>query len=124
MAPGDSFIVLGAETVSARLTLGDSLHAEVVRISVPELALEAPAPVETGTVVLGARVQMAAPVLAFAGKTLQMDLEETSSLSIYYLERLLQEMVIGILVDHARSRVIPALHERGCSAGLNPPASS
>ncbi|VEI02993.1 DNA-binding transcriptional activator FeaR [Acidipropionibacterium jensenii] len=36
-----------------------------------------------------------------------MDLDDSSSLSIYYLERLLQEMVIGILVDHARSRVLP-----------------
>jgi AraC-like DNA-binding protein len=36
-----------------------------------------------------------------------MDPEDASSLSVYYLERLLQEMMIGILVDQARSRVIP-----------------
>lgn len=104
---GDCFVVLDAQSVRVRLAPRLGREAEIVRITVPGLAIEAPVRVKTGAVIRADRVPMTSPVLAFARKTLLMDLEEASSLSIYYLERLAQEMAIGILVDNARSRVIP-----------------
>lgn len=105
--PGDAFVVLNADTASTRLIPGAPGSAELVRISVPQLALEAPVPIETGTVIRSAKVPMMWPVISFAKSALLIDLDETSSLSVYYLERLIQEMTIGVLVDHARSKVAP-----------------
>lgn len=103
LGPQDCLEVIGAGPITVR-ALSD---AEIVQLSIPRLAVEAPVPVETGTLVRAGSVSMTSPVLAFAREALLMDLEDASSLSIYYLERLLQEMAIGILVDHARSRIMP-----------------
>ncbi len=103
IGPGDAAIVLGTDSIQSRATAG----GEILQISVPQLALESPVPLETGTVIRSDRVPMTWPVLAFTRSTLGMDSDDASSLSVYYLERLLQEMTIGILVDNARSKVMP-----------------
>lgn len=79
----------------------------MVQISVPQLAMESPVPTATGTVIPSAGVHLLKPLTAFALSVLSLDGEPVSSLSVYYLERLLQEMVIGTLVDDARSAAMP-----------------
>lgn len=103
LVPGDAVVALDTRSLRADVCAGTC----IVQISIPQLALESPVPVETGTVIRSERVQMTWPVLTFTENTFRMGVEETSSLSIYYVERLLQEMTIGVLVDNARSRVMP-----------------
>ena len=54
---GDCVIVLGTSSVPVRLVPSAAGKAEIVRITVPELARDAPVPVETGTVIRLFRIQ-------------------------------------------------------------------
>jgi AraC-like DNA-binding protein len=48
-----------------------------------------------------------APFVDFAVRSASQPEVEPSTFSAYYFERLLQEMVIGVLVDSARARAVP-----------------
>lgn len=51
------------------------------------------------------------PLAHFAARAARSAPDEASSLAAYYFERLLQEMVIGLVVDAARSHAVPRAPE-------------
>jgi AraC-like DNA-binding protein len=94
-ATGDAFLV----------EHGDILHAaaaedtEVLSIVVPRDTLATVAPVPGEVRRISPSGALLAPTFAFARRAAETDADALSSLSSYYTERLLQEMVIGVAVE-------------------------
>lgn len=101
---GDAF-VMASNAVPRCAAIGD-LH--LLSILVPAQVVEgvgAPAPGEVRAV--SSDSALLEPAIDFARRAVAVDVDALTGFSSYYFERLLQEMVIGVLVEGVRTVRVP-----------------
>ena len=103
LGPGDALLVVGAHPPS-RLT------GEMVSISVPQ-ALLRDVPVPGSVWPIPRQTTLLEPTVAFARRAAAGRSDDGSPLALYYAERLLQEMILGVVVDASQSARVPAARD-------------